>query len=86
MTTLQRKFDTAYFIKKKKLLFAKMKPLCGLEERHGAYLGEEYKMDHKCAESVGAIPDDMKKHLVKALSSAKHCATWFRVHDVPKLL
>ena len=71
MTTLQRKFDTANFITKKKLLFVKMKALCRIEERHGADLGEEYKTDHKCAESVGSIVDDMKEHLVKVLSSAK---------------
>ena len=71
IATLQRKFDTAYFIRKKKLLFAKMKPPCGLEERHGADLGKEYKTNHKWAESVGAIADDMKEHLVKASSSAK---------------
>ena len=71
MTTLQRKFDTAYFITKKKLLFAKMKPLCGLEERHGAGLRRRIQDTPQVCWSVGAIADDMDQHLVKALSSAK---------------
>ena len=62
MTTLQRKFDTAYFIAKKKILFAKMKPFCELEEHHGADLGENTK-NQKCTEFVGAIADNMKEHL-----------------------
>ena len=57
---------------KEKLSFTKMKPLCELEERYGADLGEKSKTDHKCAEFVGAIADDMKEHLLKALSSAKY--------------
>ena len=43
---LQRKCEVAYFIAREKLAFAKMQPLCELEERHGVKLGLGYKNDH----------------------------------------
>ena len=41
----KRKFDIAYMIAKENLPFTKMKAVCGLEERHGAELGQGYKND-----------------------------------------
>ena len=40
---IKRKFETAYVIAKGKLAFSKMKPICELEEHHGANLGSEYQ-------------------------------------------
>ena len=42
---LKRKFEIAYFICKQKLSFAKMGPLCALEEKHGVDLGSGHKND-----------------------------------------
>ena len=70
MATLRKKFDIAYFIAKEKLAFSKMKPLCELEERHGADLGEKYKTNIRCAEFVAAIGQKLKKDLADALTTA----------------
>ena len=70
MATLRKKFDIAYFIAKEKLAFSKMKPLCELEERHGADLGEKYKTNIRCAELVAAIGQELKKDLANALTTA----------------
>ena len=43
-------------IAKETLIFAKIKSICELEERHGADLGSEFQNDNACATSIQFIP------------------------------
>ena len=43
-TRIKRKFETVYVIVKEKLVFSKMKPICELEECHGAIWGQNIRM------------------------------------------
>ena len=58
-------------IAKEKLTFAKMKPICELEERHGADLGSEYQNDKACDTLIGFIAQEQQDILLKALEQSK---------------
>ena len=66
---LQRKFEVAYFIAREKLAFAKMQPLCELEERHGVKLGLGYKNDHACSTFVEFIARDLQQNQLAQINS-----------------
>ena len=68
---IKRKFDIAYLIAKENMAFAKMGPLCTLEERHGVDLGQGYKNELACASFVDYIAQEQQKTLAVALSTAK---------------
>ena len=70
-TKIKRKFETAYVIAKEKLAFAKMKPICELEERHGADLGSEYQNDKACATFIKFIAREQQDILLKSLQQSK---------------
>ncbi len=48
-----------------------MKAVCGLEERHGAELGQGYQNDHACATFVQFIAGKQQQQLMAALSQSK---------------
>ena len=66
---LRRKFEVAYFIARKKLAFAKMQPLCELEERHGVKLGLGYKNYHACSTFVEFIARDLQQNQLAQINS-----------------
>ena len=68
---MMRKFETAYFIVKEKMAFAKMRPICQLEERHGVNLGHEYQNDKSCATFVEFIATEQQSILQQAVKKAK---------------
>ena len=70
MDTTKRKFDIAYFIAKEHLAFAKMGPLCELQERHGIDLGTGYKNQKACATFIDFIALEQKHAAVNALDRA----------------
>ena len=63
--------EMVYVIAKVKLTFAKMKPICELEERHGADLGSEYQNDKACATFIEFIAREQQDILLKALEQSK---------------
>ena len=67
---IKRKFDLAYVMAKENIAFAKMKPLCQLEERHGVDLGETDKTDMACSTFVDHIARDLRDNLSKTLQEA----------------
>ena len=66
-THTKHKFDIA----KENLAFAKMGPLCQLEERHGVDLGQGYKKYLACASFADHIAQEQRQSLVASLSRAK---------------
>ena len=68
---MKHKFDIAYVIAKQNMAFAKIGPLCELEERHGVDLGEGYKNELACASFIDYIAQEQQQSLVSALSRAK---------------
>ena len=68
---LKRKFEIAYFLCKENLAFAKMSPLCALEEKHGVDLGSGYKNDKACATFVEYIAQEQRELLTSTLARAK---------------
>ena len=60
MDTTKRKFDIAYFVAKEHLAFAKMGPLCELQERHGIDIGTGYKNQKSCATFIDFIALEQK--------------------------
>ena len=68
---LKRKFELAYFICKENLAFAKMGPLCTLEEQHGVDLGLGYKNDKACVTFVEYIAQERRELLTTTLARAK---------------
>ncbi len=69
-TKIKRKFETTYVIAKEKLAFAKMKPICELEERHGANLASEYQNDNVCATFIEFIACEQHDILLQALEES----------------
>ena len=65
----QCKFEVAYFIAREKLAFAKMQPLCELQERHGVKLGLGYKNDHACSTFVEFIACDLQQNQLAQINS-----------------
>ena len=57
----KRKFDIAYLIAKENMAFAKMGPLCQLEERHGVDLGQGYKNELACATFIDYIAQKQRQ-------------------------
>ena len=55
-----KKFDISHMIAKEKLAFAKMKPICELEERHGVDLRVGYKNNRPYATFVSFIAIEQK--------------------------
>ena len=60
---LRKLFNTAYFISKENLSFAKFPELCKLQMKNGLELGETYLNDHRCKEFVQAISSVIKNDL-----------------------
>ena len=58
---IKRKFDIAYLIAKENMAFAKMGPLCALDERRGVDLGQGYKTKLACASFVDYIAQEQQK-------------------------
>ena len=71
MDTTKRKFDIAYLIAKEHLAFAKMAPICELQERHGVNLGTGYKNEKACATFVDFISLEQQHAIVNSLATAK---------------
>ena len=63
----KRKFDIAYLIAKENMSFAKMAPLCHLEERHGVDLGHGYKNELACATFIDYIAQEQRQGLAVGL-------------------
>ena len=57
----KHKFDIAYLIAKENMAFAKMAPLCQLEERHGVDLGHGYKNELACATFIHYIAQEQRQ-------------------------
>ena len=55
MDATKRRFDIAYLIAKEHLAFAKMAPICELQERHVVNLGTGYKNEKACATFIDLI-------------------------------
>ena len=51
--------------------FAKMGPLCQLEERHGIDLGQGYKNELACATFIDYIAQEQRQGLAASLSRAR---------------
>ena len=70
-TKIKQNFETAYMITKEKLAFTKIKPICELNERHGADLGSEYQNDKACATFIEFIAREQQDILLKALEQSE---------------
>ena len=53
------------------MAFAKMGPLCQLEERHGVDLGQGYKNELACATFIDYIAQEQRQGLAASLSRAR---------------
>jgi len=60
---LTKLFNSAYFISKENLAFAKFPELCKLQMKNGLDLGETYLNDHRCKEFIQSISTVMKNDL-----------------------
>ena len=67
----KHKFDIAYFIAKENMVFAKMGPLCQLEERHGVDLRQGYKNEIACSSFIDYIAQEQRRNLLASLSVTK---------------
>ena len=56
-------FNTAYFISKENLSFAKFQELCKLQMKNGLDLGETYLNGHRCKKIIQAISSVMRNDL-----------------------
>ena len=53
------------------MAFAKMAPLCQLEERHGVDLGHGYKNELACATFIDYTAQEQRQGLAASLSRAR---------------
>ena len=60
---LTKLFNSAYFISKENLAFAKFPELCKVQMKNGLDLGETYLNDHRCKEFIQSISTVMKNDL-----------------------
>lgn len=60
---LTKLFNSAYFISKENLAFAKFPELCKLQMKNSLDLGETYLNDHRCKEFIQSISTVMKNDL-----------------------
>ena len=68
---LMKLFNSAYFISKENLAFAKFPELCKLQMKNGLDLGETYLNDHRCKEFIQAISSVMKNDLHHQVTSKR---------------
>ena len=68
---LQKLFNSAYFIGKENLAFAKFPQLRKLQKKNGLNLGETYLNDHRCKEFIQAISSVMKNDLHSQITSRR---------------
>jgi len=66
---LTKLFNSAYFISKENLAFAKLPELCKLQMKNGLDLGETYLNDHRCKEFIQSISTVMKNDLHNQITS-----------------
>ena len=66
---LSKLFNSAYFISKENLAFAKFPQLCKLQMKNGVDLEETYLNDHRCKEFIQSISSVMKSHLHLQITS-----------------
>lgn len=66
---LTKLFNSAYFISKENLAFAKFPELCKLQMKNGLDLGETYLNDHRCKEFIQSISTVMKNDLHNQITS-----------------
>ena len=68
---LSKLFNSAYFISKENLAFAKFPELCKLQMKNGVDLGETYLNDHRCKEFIQSISSVMKSDFHLQITSRR---------------